>query len=344
MMYARRSKPLTACVLILMLAVGFCPAVSVFAASTIIPYSTSVGDKIGYPWQLENSMLESGLYQDGSKREFASGILEVSQIIEFRIVTSTTATAPTYPYQLMVTSGGKITWNNPLRAQYPNVTLQSVRAEAVYDEYDMLQQDVNLVLYNVTRDGSVQPNSNTCSCNYAFRVSGDNTNLSQEYLLKVKVTNTYWVGYDNSPQLISLNLSQLWINNANSVTVTNTWRQGVITPLADYDPNSANVQSINNAIVNESVAANSLDQVNTDFTNHAAGMESQQAVLEQNADTDIDAVDVNTHLNIANTYRQSLNFWMRCVNYLPTAAGSIWEVFVFGVFLAFILFILRLNR
>lgn len=96
--------------------------------------------------------------------------------------------------------------------------------------------------------------------------------------------------------------------------------------------------------VNSTQAAQVIDDANDDFVQQAGDMESGQAVLEDAADDAIDNVDTTANLNIITIYRTSINFWMRCVNALPTVTGAFWDALIFGVFLAFIMFILRLSR
>lgn len=95
--------------------------------------------------------------------------------------------------------------------------------------------------------------------------------------------------------------------------------------------------------VNSTQAAVAVDQANTNFQNNAASLESGQAILEDKADADFDRVDFGG-VSIINTYSQSVNWWLRCVNNLPNVVGSVWDVLVFGFLIAFVLFILKLVK
>lgn len=94
--------------------------------------------------------------------------------------------------------------------------------------------------------------------------------------------------------------------------------------------------------IQQTAAADVVEDANDNFVDNAADFESAQAVIELAADDDFNAVDMD--VSLLGTYSQSMSFWMRCVNALPTIAGSLWEVLVFGFLIAFLIFILRLVR
>lgn len=149
--------------------------------------------------------------------------------------------------------------------------------------------------------------------------------------------------------------TNLWLSTVSSqVTTANSWlssiqgaQQVTNSHLTDVKNNQVHQSDQLDDILdylNATAAADVLDQANDDFVQQAGQMETGQAALEADADDAIDAVDSTAHLNIMTMYRQSINFWMRCVNALPSVTGAFWDAFIFGVFLAFIMFILRLSK
>lgn len=102
------------------------------------------------------------------------------------------------------------------------------------------------------------------------------------------------------------------------------------------------VNDIYEAIVNDTEAADAMSSASNQLDYNSEQLENAQASLEADADANIEAVD--TDISLLGSYSQSMSFWMRCVNALPSATGAFWEVLVFSFLIAFLVFILRLVR
>ena len=112
-----------------------------------------------------------------------------------------------------------------------------------------------------------------------------------------------------------------------------------------YNAQMTQVDQLNQILdyVNSTKAASAVDDARQDFIDDAVSMESQQSVLEGAADASVGAVDMND-INIIDNFSQSVSFWGSLVSQLPTVLGSLWSVFIFGLLLAFVLFVLRIRR
>lgn len=127
-----------------------------------------------------------------------------------------------------------------------------------------------------------------------------------------------------------------WLQDIASSMGTNNQLLGYI------NSNALEIKNALNNYFNQTAAADVIDDANQDFVAEAGSLEANQAILEAQADSAFDAVDMD--VSLLGTYSQSMSFWMRCINALPTISGALWEVLVFGFLIAFLIFILRLVR
>lgn len=192
----------------------------------------------------------------------------------------------------------------------------------------------------------VDYNSSTFRINFNYQLREGTGNSTDVVSLRFKSTCTFESSAYSSA-MTQLNTNRPAFTVASVTIPSLSWRD---VEIADYTPyahqNASNLQIIADGIaVNES-AADVLNDANTNFANKAQEMASVEDVLNNQADQDVSAIDFSGSggMGAINTYPTSLNFWVSLIAAVPAAVGSFWNVIIFGFLIAFVLFILRLNR
>lgn len=141
---------------------------------------------------------------------------------------------------------------------------------------------------------------------------------------------------------INNKLEGIQTNTANAYTMLGFIHAVLVAANDMLYPIKNDVNDIRDYLIENTAAADVVTGAAEDFNNEAGSLEAQQAVLEAQADSAFDAVDMD--VSLLGTYSQSMSFWMRCVNALPTISGALWDVLVFAFLISFLIFILRLVR
>lgn len=168
-----------------------------------------------------------------------------------------------------------------------------------------------------------------------------NTNLQS--LVTNQITTNSWLNTQSS-QLTQVNSHLAGVRSNQTTEIAN--QQTMIArqnEIIDNQESQINQLQVIVDYVNNTQAANVVADANDTFVNNAGALESGQADLENAADASLAAVDFSK-VGLISSFSQSVNWWMRCVNFLPTGTGAIWDVLVFGFLIAFVMFILRLVR
>lgn len=263
-------------------------------------------------------------------------------------------------------------WSNPYYVQfrqvvrfsfYPGVDLTQTSAndyrkllqyEPQFELIDSFQQGYLLEEVRISDTNVVESNGAngvlagwnvTMTINYTYLQGANSGNPTPITDFKLRVKQSFIVEGGGSNGTIGNNavIGHKPSANVNSVSATYGRQRDV----SDYQPfvkqNADNLQAIADGIVSNTVAADVIEEANNNFVAAAGSLEAGQAELEGAADASLEAVDYDK-INMLGTYSQSISFWGRIINALPTVTGAFWEVLVFGFLIAFLVFILRLVR
>lgn len=331
----RKHNPLALCLLILTLVVGG-PATSVFAAYQNVTSTTTVTVQ-----QVDLSEIEiSNTYAGGNLVTATSDItLRLNSSLEEPYYYNTP-----YNQRIRYRIDVKVNTSNALT---PATTMMSA---AKYNNLEIVN------IFNQDYNGEI---------NYSIGELETDTGAGYKtWRIFISVSKD-WGGRTGS-QLPVWYIQLKWSGQAqySSSTFTTNYKPTVtasvnfqtyrIQELSDFQPyasqNAGNIVDIENyvsalkdGLIDDQQAAGALDQANAAFVQDAAQLEQQQGVLENAADASVGAVNMN-QINLIDTYSGSVSFWSQLIGQLPTVLGSLWYVFIFGLLLAFVLFVLRIRR
>lgn len=329
-MFANSSKPLAAGVLIILLVVGFCPATSVFAAFTNWNITRHTADATD----------ENRPYVIAASQDY------VTVAVKFNLI-DTISTDTSYARQKAYYIQGQTLCNVdlgylPYNVNYLNFTgstmeVTSLNVPGWYrSEYEYSATETFNNLNSRVQSLTLNPRV------FMRAGSSGGPNLVLTYSCVAYYT------YQKKNASIAYPEQYLQMDTSVDITVSNVrnnlgWRS---VDVVDYEPLYPEIHNINiglDGLVNDTAAAEVVEQAKDNFENSANQLESGQANLENAADASLAAVDTSK-IGLIGTYSQSVNWWMKVINWLPTGTGALWDVVVFGFLIAFLLFILRLVR
>lgn len=222
-----------------------------------------------------------------------------------------------------------------LTSARPTISLASTSVAGEYLPMESLLPDLQRI-----RQGLLDPTTGwlpTMNTNLQTLVTQQNTTNSWLNTQSGQLTQvlSHLAGVRSNQQTQISNESTIISNQSSQIQKQNT-------QIVNQETQISQLQQIVDYI-NSTQAAAAVDQANQDFVNDAGAMESQQSVLEAAADASVAAVDMQD-INIIDNFSQSVTFWGQLVAQLPTVLGSLWSVFIFGLLIAFVLFVLRIRR
>ena len=378
--FANSSKPLAAGVLILLLVVGFCPATSVFAAyGTSFVGNVTYDNVIG---QYYTDVASWGSDIDATYTAYGTVALYCSwsepysngYIAKFRAGVDLTASTPTLPgwksphcnvvidnvsYDTALRSLGFEQYNRAsgkTTALCYGSTINQRQTIGIYINYH--------VVTHYTKDLSVTNNNDRADISqYSPSIGVSGTFIQGEYLSLTELLpdvhsikqglldpTTGWLPIMNTnlqTMVTQQATSNSWLNSiSRQMTTANSYLTNIenqqITQIGNQQTQINQLQQIVD-YVNSTIAADKVNDANQNFVNEAGNLESGQANLENAADASLAAVDISK-ISLIGTYSQSITWWMRVINWLPSGTGALWDIVVFGFLVAFLLFILRLVR